>query len=102
MFISGSTQYDCQTFKAHATAQDAVAYLLESLGSDYQNDFWANEDGTKILKGNRSLDFGVNVYDDAAEAIKLTTQYADLDLLPTTLRKLADAIEQGILAGLLE
>ena len=97
MFITESTYYGLE-YVAHATAEAGVAYLLDSLGSDYANDFWTT-DGKTISTNGASLDFTIWLHNSLGDAVQSLVSY-DPDALPTALRLLADAIEAGLKAGM--
>lgn len=100
MYVSINTQYTYDV-QAHATAQEAVAHLLNNLDSDYHDDFWASEDGTKIKRGRRMVGFDLVVYNSAADVIRAVIDLElDSEYLPTVLRAIATAIENGIQRGL--
>lgn len=68
MFIAIDTRTMIPT--AHATAVDAVDHLLHGLGGDYDDQFWASEDGSEIRRGNRMVDFDLYVYPSVEDAIE--------------------------------
>ena len=118
MYISQSTYGGNLEFRAHETAREAVAYLLDSLGDDYKDDFWVSTNGARIVYGarvvygddyeddfartvygnNRGLDFDICVYPSASEAVNAQAGLDDY-AAPYALRALADAVEAGVKAG---
>ena len=97
MFITENTCNGLE-YVAHATAEAGLAYLLDSIGSDYENDFWTTG-GRIITRSSASLDFNVWLHDSPGDAVQSLVSY-DPDALPTALRLLADAIEAGLKAGM--
>lgn len=94
MFISEITKNGVK-FTAHETAEEAVTFILDYLGSDYEKDFWASEDGKELIANTGSrLDFSAAVYNSAEAAIRANSGL-DEDDLPAVLRILADAVEKG-------
>lgn len=98
MIISMTTQDGC-FFKAHEGRAEAVEYLIESVGPDRQDDFWASEDGQQIEQSSRRLDFSVLIFDTTEEAVKAISAL-DPYALPQTLLALVEAIQDGIESGL--
>lgn len=98
MIISMTTQDGC-FFKAHEGRAEAVEYLIESVGPDRQDDFWASEDGQKIEQSSRCFDFSVLIFDTTEAAVKAIAAL-DPYALPQTLQALAQAIQDGIESGL--
>ena len=95
MYISENTKNGIE-FAAHATAADAVQYLLAELGADYANDFWASADGQIIVISSTSFrDFAVQVHASPRAAMQ-SIEGLDDDALPIALRALADAIAAGV------
>jgi hypothetical protein len=91
MFFAEITK-DEVAFKAFETEQDAVQWIIDELGSDYQNDFWVGSDG-KLHRSGRCFDFTVCVHDSLASAI-VNNSGLDPSAAIGVLRALSDAIER--------
>lgn len=94
MYISENTKGNLE-YVAHATAEDAVAHLLDSLGESYSEDFWPSKDGKSIKSSGKMYDFTIRVHAGPDAALKDLLNY-DPEALPVALRALADAIDDGI------
>ena len=91
LFVSETT-YGELKFMLHATREEAVEHLLNEIGPDYANKFWASKDGKNIERSSHFLDFGICVYENIAEAISGQLS-SDHDVLSISLRRIADAID---------
>lgn len=90
-FVSENTKNGID-FRLHDTAEEAVRYLLDEIGPDYADKFWASDDGLRIERAPGMTDFNITVHNSIRSA---AAAQMDLDLvaIPFALRALAEAVE---------
>lgn len=91
MFIAEST-FGTHSFTAFDTAEEAVSFLLDMIGSDYSDFFRASDDGKNIVNYGGGFDFDISVHETIQSAISAQMDL-DEDYLPHVLRLIADAVE---------